>query len=705
MTIHSSVPDYVTPPDAPAGQEEPRSTQIRRRSRLLIVLVAALGLLTAGAVIAVQAQAATDYTQGVTPLSATQAKIWFTPAVPSTLVDVHYTFPGQSQQDFRMVNTAGTWEKAIAQQLAAGTVVTYWFTYNKFGANQGDTPQFTYTHGGGSNQVSTPVLNPPGGNYAGPQSVTISSATAGATIRYTTDGSTPTAASALYTAPVAIAASGTLKAIAVKAGLTDSATATGVYVIGSGAAAYTYTATAVSATQAKITFRPTVTSTLVDLHYTVTGQPQQDFRMADNAGTWEQTIGSLTAGATVTFWFTYNVNGANQGDTVHYTYVHNGGCGNACGGGGGTGTFPLVLQNNTGGTWASNQIYVTVIGQATPGQWSYLKSNGTWSHINHLEATATGHLTKNGVNYPNMSFTLAQASTVNIPTSTVGGRIYLSVGSPVFIPISQDDQGWGPDLRNPLDPNADVYFDWYEYTYVFNQVPFGGNTTQVDQFGFPMTARLVQTTAGYDSTVGITKTRAQVLSGYQAFVGPAFTGLANQYRIVAPRTSNNFQPGGPQGANMSAYIDQVWAKFTAQQWREVHNGRTYTGQIAGGVLTGTRDDGSPFHVAKPTSTQVYECSGPLALGNDQGGSDTTREVGRDFCAAFHRGVALNPADWYNPAKYYLTSPRDDYAAYFHSVSLNNRSYAFAYDDVADQSSVQILTQATPPTSLTLAIGW
>jgi hypothetical protein len=127
--------------------------------------------------------------------------------------------------------------------------------------------------------------------------------------------------------------------------------------------------------------------------------------------------------------------------------------------------------------------------------------------------------------------------------------------------------------------------------------------------------------------------------------------------------------------------------------------------VAGGVLTGTKDDGSPFHVAKPTSTQVFECSGPLALGNDQGGSDTTREVGRDFCAAFHRGVALNPADWYTPARYYQTSPRDDYAAYLHTVSIANRAYAFAYDDVNDQSSVQILNNPNPPTSLTLGIGW
>ena len=83
-----------------------------------------------------------------------------------------------------------------------------------------------------------------------------------------------------------------------------------------------------------------------------------------------------------------------------------------------------------------------VLGQAVPGQWSYLKPDGTLAHISHLDATAPGHLTKNGVNYPNMSFTLAQASTVSVPAELEGARMYISVGSPMYIAVSPDDQGW-----------------------------------------------------------------------------------------------------------------------------------------------------------------------------------------------------------------------------------------------------------------------
>ena len=45
---------------------------------------------------------------------------------------------------------------------------------------------------GGGGTVAAPTFNPPAGAYGSAQSVILSSTTAGASIRYTTDGSTPT---------------------------------------------------------------------------------------------------------------------------------------------------------------------------------------------------------------------------------------------------------------------------------------------------------------------------------------------------------------------------------------------------------------------------------------------------------------------------------------------------------------------------------
>ena len=82
--------------------------------------------------------------------------------------------------------------------------------------------------------VATPTFTPIAGTYTEAQSVTIACATEGASIYYTLDGSTPTASSTLYTAPIAVATTTTIKAIATKEGYNNSAVATAEYEIEEG---------------------------------------------------------------------------------------------------------------------------------------------------------------------------------------------------------------------------------------------------------------------------------------------------------------------------------------------------------------------------------------------------------------------------------------------------------------------------------------
>jgi glucosylceramidase len=81
--------------------------------------------------------------------------------------------------------------------------------------------------------AATPTFSPAPGTYTSAQSVTLSDTTTGASIYYTTDGSTPTAKSALFTAgtPIAVSATTTINAIATATGFANSAVATGTYTI------------------------------------------------------------------------------------------------------------------------------------------------------------------------------------------------------------------------------------------------------------------------------------------------------------------------------------------------------------------------------------------------------------------------------------------------------------------------------------------
>lgn len=89
--------------------------------------------------------------------------------------------------------------------------------------------------GAGGGQTAAPTFTPAGGTYASAQSVAIASPTSGASIRYTTNGTTPTSTTGtLYSAPVTISTTTTLKAVAYASGLSDSTVTSATYTISAG---------------------------------------------------------------------------------------------------------------------------------------------------------------------------------------------------------------------------------------------------------------------------------------------------------------------------------------------------------------------------------------------------------------------------------------------------------------------------------------
>lgn len=96
----------------------------------------------------------------------------------------------------------------------------------KFGESSFESDSiYTTTAAGPTDAVSKPFVSPVPGPYEAsefPLSVEIFCNTSGATIHYTTDGSTPTTGSTVYSGPIALADFGTVKALAVKAGRADS---------------------------------------------------------------------------------------------------------------------------------------------------------------------------------------------------------------------------------------------------------------------------------------------------------------------------------------------------------------------------------------------------------------------------------------------------------------------------------------------------
>ncbi|MBQ7194330.1 MAG: chitobiase/beta-hexosaminidase C-terminal domain-containing protein, partial [Bacteroidales bacterium] len=126
-------------------------------------------------------------------------------------------------------NADGSWSVSITSGVATvkaqGTNTNNWMRYNSlfacYASGQNDICIYKLAGSGTSTVLVREVCATPSVSCTS-NTVTITCATEGASIYYTTDGSEPTASSTLYSDPFAIASSCTVKAIAVKAKYRDS---------------------------------------------------------------------------------------------------------------------------------------------------------------------------------------------------------------------------------------------------------------------------------------------------------------------------------------------------------------------------------------------------------------------------------------------------------------------------------------------------
>jgi alpha-tubulin suppressor-like RCC1 family protein len=194
-------------------------------------------------------------------------------------------------------------------------------------------------------KVATPTFAPVAGTYTVAKTVTITTATIGASIRYTIDESDPTSSSTLYTAPIAVAHTTTIKARGFKAGYTDSDVATATYTMNFGtlaaptvsplAGTYTtsvevtvtgnpeihYTTDGTLPTIASpkytgpLTFTATTTLRARAFHpdYTASSAPNQVYTIAVAAPAFTPGAGTYPSGQRVTIW------DATPGAVIHYT--------------------------------------------------------------------------------------------------------------------------------------------------------------------------------------------------------------------------------------------------------------------------------------------------------------------------------------------------------------------------------------------------
>ncbi|KAF1004089.1 MAG: Glucan endo-1,3-beta-glucosidase [Luteibacter sp.] len=379
------------------------------------------------------------------------------------------------------------------------------------------------------------------------------------------------------------------------------------------------------------------------------------------------------------------------------------------------------LRNVTNGQWRDDQIFVEILARdpnhkdaANQDAMSYITPDGQLVALNEADNNGPGHLTKNGNNYPNYAFTLAQAKLLKLPESS-SGRIFVSFGEPMYMSVVKGADGSigfaGPNPLNGTDPNVGIYYDWYEYTWNDNALFI--NTTQVDQFSIPLALDVYGGNKTRHLNSGITQTRAQVLQEYNAEVPVEFQlANANPVRILAPG-KDAFDEGKPQGHYFDAYIDEVWNYYQTHTLTINRGAEQYQGSVVNGVLVfqhtnwaqtpnANEPEGFQFNVYKPTTQDVLEGKGNLARASDGDVWGVTPQLEAQICAAFNRHVMEDTTQWKNADAFYQQAPANYYSRFWHVHGVNQKAYGFAYDDVSDQSSTLIESQ---PEHLELGIGW
>jgi len=288
------------------------------------------------------------------------------------------------------------------------------------------------------------------------------------------------------------------------------------------------------------------------------------------------------------------------------------------------GTFPITFQNNTRGHLVQRSDLRAGPGPGrSPAQWSYLKSDGTLAHISHPGREAPPVTsTKNGVNYPNMSFHAGPGPRRSPCRPRLEGAPHIHLGrlTDVHRGSRRTTRGWaGPGSKQPSRPEHRRLLRLVRvHVSVRRDGPSAANTTQVDMFGFSMTARPPgKPRSAMTRTVGITLTRAQVMfRSTRAAAGSAFQSLAGTYRIVRTALVSPL-PARRSPGELPTVLHQSDLGPTTRRTSSRSPGlnQTFTGRVSGNTLTFTKR----WHRAvrpeqarpRPTS---WACSGATRLG-------------------------------------------------------------------------------------------
>ncbi|KAI1813049.1 hypothetical protein GGS20DRAFT_555234 [Poronia punctata] len=300
------------------------------------------------------------------------------------------------------------------------------------------------------------------------------------------------------------------------------------------------------------------------------------------------------------------------------------------------------------------------------------------------------------------------------PGAMSSGRIYVSNGDLQFY-ASPDGAIVQPDPHNPEDISSRELWGFIEFSHVAD--PSSKNETItvnlsfVDWVALPLGMNVTYQDGKTASVPGL-KADGLVnicneLSGLDSFWPKLCMKGADKktpIRIVSPNKYLTLHPEDHEAATYyEPYIDMVWNKYKTSSLKintqsdgpngdkKVANGTIITCTVKGDddKLECDNDAGT---FDRPTTADIYGCnSGPFANGDLEKESWSRARVRPRLCAAFVRSTAH--LDGEQPSRdipvdmYYKYNVTNHYARAVHENLIGGMGYAFSYDDVSADESV------------------
>ncbi|MBQ0735571.1 beta-1,3-glucanase family protein [Aquimarina celericrescens] len=364
--------------------------------------------------------------------------------------------------------------------------------------------------------------------------------------------------------------------------------------------------------------------------------------------------------------------------------------------------LPYTIENNS--EFQDNEVFVAVVGEELPGgKFIWVDpANGQINRMSRSDNTIQGPIIGGnqgpGLNgkYANCFRRLTEIpnKTINIP-QIAGCRILISFKSQMYLYFFGYDgapSGYaGANLANPTDPNQGITFEVIELT--FNEFGIFNNTSRVDAFQYPIGLEVEG--QGFFKKVGELKTRNEIFDRWEQQAPVPFKRLLDREKgiISFPMKDESFPKD-----YLDSYINAIWNKYKTQ---EIYFNSGDAGRWRGSVqpnghfVLRRESDGQTATIfGKPSTLEAMEGSGVMARGDRW-----DLVIQAQFVAAITRhAIDLNSPsgefqDFGDTSRYYQVEPYNWYAKFLHQtdISFEGQTYAFAYDDVFDQSA----TIATP----------